>query len=180
MKTIKIELYKFSELSEKSQQYAIDTNYTINVDYEWWKFVYEDMKTVFLKCSEFDTDRGSKCILTFMESAENTAHLIEDNHSESCDTYVEAKDYLSKRGLLINDAPKDENGDFESEYDLDNDLDSLDLEFLHNLQECYLIMLKKEYEYLISKESIKESIICNEYDFTIGGEIYYKTNHNEP
>lgn len=31
---------------------------------------------------------------------------------------------------------------------------------------------KLEYEYLTSEEAIKETLICNEYDFTEDGRIY--------
>jgi hypothetical protein len=33
-------------------------------------------------------------------------------------------------------------------------------------------MLRHEYEYLTSEEAIKETLIINEYDFTIDGKIY--------
>jgi hypothetical protein len=34
------------------------------------------------------------------------------------------------------------------------------------------LTLEKEYEYLTSEETIKESLIANEYDFTEDGKIY--------
>lgn len=44
MKTVKINLYSFSELSEKSQKKAIEKLSDINIDYDYWDFVYEDFQ----------------------------------------------------------------------------------------------------------------------------------------
>jgi hypothetical protein len=42
MRTIRTKIYKFSELTEKSQQKAIELLNDINADYSWWDCVYED------------------------------------------------------------------------------------------------------------------------------------------
>jgi hypothetical protein len=42
MKTIKINLYKFEELSNKAKQNSIKSHQDINVDCEWWDFIFED------------------------------------------------------------------------------------------------------------------------------------------
>lgn len=44
MRTIRTKIYKFSELSEKSQQKATELLHDINADYSWWDFVYEDFE----------------------------------------------------------------------------------------------------------------------------------------
>ena len=46
MRTIRTKVYKFSELSETSQQKAIEKLFDINVDCDWWEFVYEDFKNL--------------------------------------------------------------------------------------------------------------------------------------
>ena len=44
--TVKTEVFKFDELSEKAQQAAIEKLYDLNVDYDWWDSVYDDAKTI--------------------------------------------------------------------------------------------------------------------------------------
>lgn len=46
MKTIKIEVYTFEQLSEKSKETAIDYFRNINVDQGWWEAVYDDFKEI--------------------------------------------------------------------------------------------------------------------------------------
>lgn len=44
MKTIAIQLFSFNELSEEAQKKAIKKHYDINVDDNWWEFVYDDFR----------------------------------------------------------------------------------------------------------------------------------------
>ena len=64
---------------------------------------------------------------------------------------------------------KDENEEFESEWQLDENLDKLDQEFLLSLCEDYRIMFNKEIEYQESNEYVDENIRINEYEFTKEG-----------
>ncbi len=45
MRTIKVSLYEFDELSEPAKDRAVQHYHNINTDYEWWDSVYEDWKT---------------------------------------------------------------------------------------------------------------------------------------
>lgn len=171
MRTIRTKVYKFDELTKAVQQKVIENNYDINVYYDWYEFTYEDAKNVGLKISGFDIDRGSYCNLDFIESAEAAAHLIIDQHGETCETYKTAESYLKERDKAIDTAPKDENGDFENERELDEKLDELDEEFKKSISEDYLKMLRDEYEYQTSEEAIKETISVNEYEFTAEGKM---------
>lgn len=42
MRTIKTTVYTFDELSDEAKQSAIDNNRDINIDYEWWDYIYND------------------------------------------------------------------------------------------------------------------------------------------
>jgi len=172
MRTVRTKVYKFNELSETAQQVAIQKNCDINVDYQWWEFIYEDAKQAGIIISSFDIDRGNYCETGFSESAEAAAHLIIDSHGETCETYKTAENYLKQRDELIDTAPRDENGDFEDENDLDCNLADLDNEFNESLSGDYLKILRNEYEYLTSEEGIKETLIANEYEFTAEGEQF--------
>ena len=169
--TITRTLYTFDELSETAKQKAIEKLWDINVDYEWWNGVYDDAEQVGLEITEFDLDRNRYTKGNFIESAEETAHSIVDNHGEQCETYKTAQSYLKERDNLIDNWPKDEDEELENEYELDGKLDDLDSEFLKSILEDYSISLQKYYDYLTSEEAIKETINANEYEFTEDGEI---------
>jgi hypothetical protein len=42
MKTIQLHLYDFAELDEKAKAVAIEADRYINVDFNWWEFIYDD------------------------------------------------------------------------------------------------------------------------------------------
>lgn len=44
--TVTTTVYKFNELSDDVKQKVIDNYREHNLDYEWWDFVYEDVKTI--------------------------------------------------------------------------------------------------------------------------------------
>ena len=83
MRTIRTKVYKFSELSDKAKQKAIEKFYDINVDYDWWESVYEDAKNIGLKITGFDIDRASYCNGDFILSACEVAQNISNKHGET-------------------------------------------------------------------------------------------------
>lgn len=46
MKQVTIKLYQFSELEEDARKTALDKMRDINLDHQWWDFVYDDFKTI--------------------------------------------------------------------------------------------------------------------------------------
>lgn len=158
--TRKYKVYTFNELNDNAQQKAIEKIAEFQTDYEWWDSVYEDAKTIGLKITEFELDRGSYAKGEFINNAKEVAESILENHGESCETYKTAQIYLNEYKKLI----PDENGEVDSE-DIDN-------EFKRSLLEDYRIMLQHEYEYLNSEESIKETIEANNYQFTEDGKLF--------
>lgn len=171
MKTKIINLYSFQELNEDQQQKAIENLYGINVNYEWWESIYDDAKNVGIRIEGFDIDRGSYCNGSLIEDALYTANKILSDHGDMCETYKTAKDFLAERDELVNNAEKDEDDEFLDEYELDQDLDKLENDFLKSILEDYRIMLQNEYEFLTSKKAIIETIEANEYTFNENGEI---------
>jgi hypothetical protein len=173
MKTKTIEIFEFNELSESAQDVALDEVRQGNCDYDWWDFTYEDAESIGLHLTGFGLDRDRHATGNFKDSAECCAHFIVDNHGDTCETYLTAKAYLTDRDKLIESAPIDADGELESEYNLDSDLDNLDNEFLRSILEDYSMQLQSEYEYLDSKEHLLEMIDCNGYTFTSNGKIEY-------
>lgn len=155
-------VYKFGELSEEAQRKALENLYDINVSFDWWESTYEDAETIGCEIKGFDIDRGSYCRLA-CNDAHATALLIVENHGPDCDTRKLAEQYLKDHDAL----ERDEDGDIFTDL-----LEALDVEFIRALGEEYLSLLRQEYEYQTSEEAVKETIECNEYDFTIEGRIF--------
>jgi hypothetical protein len=170
MRTIETIAYKFEELSEVEQQKATGYLSDINVNYGWWENVYYDAKEVYLLIKGFDTFRKDISI-SFLYDAEDTAYKIEKEHGETCNTYSITKEYLKKRDELIEDAEKDEFGEFLDCYELDSNLDELDKIYLKQLGEEFFIILDNEYIYLTSEEAVKETILSNDYEFNEFGKL---------
>lgn len=158
-------LYKFDELAEDAQNSAIEELYNINVDYEWWDAVYEDAAQIGLKINEFDIGRGSFCKGKLTLSAVEVANKIINDHGKQGETYETARSYLVDLSEL-----KREYAEKGEDYD-DLDTEDIDANFLRSLLEDYLLMLRKEYEYMTSTEAIRETINANEYEFTEEGKL---------
>lgn len=46
MRTLETAVYKFDELSDTAKSYALEKLYDINVDYEWWDFLFDDVADI--------------------------------------------------------------------------------------------------------------------------------------
>lgn len=174
MPTIKtITLYEFDELSEEAQNNALSKVYGINVDHDWWDDIYEDAKTIGLKIEEFHLEH-KKITGRLTEYLLDCCRLIRHNHGKECDTFKTAKQYLQEYIQAFFNW-KEDNKDFGYknwrpadwlyEFKYTNEADEITNEFRKALLQDYLIMLDKEYEYLTSKEAIKQEIEANEYLF---------------
>ena len=161
MKTIKTVVYDFDELSDEAKQKAINNLSDINVDFEWWDSTYDDAENIGLKITGFDIGRGCYVNGGLIHSVKRCCELIMENHGTNCETYI-----LANR--VSNDLAK------LSEQDLDesehNDLcEEIEADFLRDLCDCYLTILRDEYEYKTSDDAIIEMIQANEYTFLSNG-----------
>ena len=155
MRTIKVEykVYTFDELSESAKQKAIESLYDINIHDDWYESTYEDAKEIGCKIISFDTDRGSCCEMQ-IGYEDTVIQAILKNHGETCETYKIAKEY--------------ENKILDSDGNIDSDVAQ---DFKQELEEEYLSILRREFEYLTSEECIVETILANEYEFTDKGKL---------
>lgn len=184
--------FKFSEASEELQQTILEKQYDINVDHDWWDFTYEDAGNVGFKITGFDLGGGNSIDIELTGCPKQAIEDIMKNNGKDCDTYKIAESYLNEYKTEIV-APRNE---LQNEFDNLDELEELteiekeryeeidcllaDIEgakeemiekFVEDIGECYLSILKKEYEYLTSKEAIIESIESNDYDFDENGDI---------
>jgi hypothetical protein len=165
MKTITINVFEFNELSDQAKDKAREWYRSGALDYEWWESVYDDAATIGLEIIGFDLDRNRHCQGRFFHDATEVADLILKNHGDTCDTYKLAEEFWKEHDRIVESAERDENGDFANERQLDDKLDDCEKEFFRAIREEYSLMLQKEYEYLLSDESVDESILCNGYTF---------------
>lgn len=168
MRTIRTKVYQFSELSKEAQEKVINRMADINVDYEWWENTYEDAANIGLKITGFDIDRASYCKGEFTLSANEVAQNILTQHGESCETYKTAQSFMDEWQPVFFNYMDETHADYESGESEDK-MQEIEDEFLKSLCEDYRIILSHEYDYLTNSEAIKETIIANEYEFTIEG-----------
>jgi hypothetical protein len=174
-----ITLYKFDELSEEAQNNAISNLYDINVDHDWWDSIYDDAKTIGLTIEEFHLEH-KKINGALTEYLLDCCRSIRHNHGKDSDTFKTAHQYLQEY-IKVFVKWKEENKDFGYkdwkpadwlyEFKYTNEADEITNEFRKALLQDYLIMLDKEYDYLTSKEAIKQSIEANEYLFHENGTL---------
>jgi hypothetical protein len=169
MRTIKTKVYTFNELSEDAKANAIENCQDFNVDDDWWCGEYDDAENIGLKITGFGLDRDKHAAGRFIDDAVYCASEIKENHGDQCETYKVAVEFLRQRDEIVQNAPCDENGDFEDERELDNLLDCCEKEFLSDILAEYANILQRQYEYLISGDAIIETIEVNGYEFTEDG-----------
>jgi hypothetical protein len=175
MKTIKLKLYSFDELSEQAQNKALNDLRTINVDFNWWESTYEDAKNIGLKITGFDLDRNKHATGQFTLSALEVAQNILNDHGDECQTYKLATEFLSKHNPIFADYMDENSENYESR-DLEGQLQDLEQDFLNDLLEDYANMLQKECECLMEDEQVKETVLINDYTFEENGRL----NNTQP
>lgn len=171
MRTVRIKIYKFSELSETAKEVAINSLRDINVDYEWWEGIYEDAAKTGLDINTFELDRGAYCNGVFNLSPCEVAQNIINGHGEMCDTYKTAAAFLEQWQPVFNSYMDENSEDYESGNSEDK-MQEMEEDFLKSLCEDYRIILQNEFEYLCSDKAIIEIIEANEYEFTKEGKMY--------
>lgn len=175
MKTISINIFKFNELSEQAKDNAVEKLRDINLHDDWYECTIDDAATIGLKIESFDVDRGSHVQGVFTEDATKVADLIIANHGEHCETHKTAARFWEDWNFLVekhSDGVDTSCVAYENEQEFDNEANELEQEFLNDLCECYLTILRNEYEYLYSEEAVIETIEANDYDFTEDGNLY--------
>lgn len=167
MRTIEKTVYKFDELPEEGRQKAIENLHDINVDYQWWEYTFHDAERIGLVIKEFDIGRASYVNAEFKYTGKDCADKIIKEHGDMCDTHETAQWFLDEYSAL-----QDKHKNDEDDYEFDEAVEEIEEEFLKMLSENYRILLRNEFEYLMSEEAIVETIQANEYEFYENGKLY--------
>lgn len=156
MKTITINTYQFDELSKEAQEKAVNHYSDINVNFDWWDYIYEDAKRIGINITDFDLDRY-ECNGTLIDSALESIKKVFNEHGDTTSTYKTAVEYKEKLEKV--NCGKE----YEDMYE------QLEQSYLTEMLKHYYQILKEQYEYETSEESIIETIRINEYNFTEEG-----------
>lgn len=171
MKQVFIECRQYNEWDEKTQSVILEKNREINLDYEWWEFVYEDAKNVGIEITSFDLDRNKHCKGEFTSVANEIATNIINEHGESCNTYKIAQSFINEWQPIFNDYMNSEHISYESR-DSEEKMIELESQFHEDILNEYANILQREYEYRYSNEAIAETLIINEYEFDCNGKMW--------
>lgn len=189
METRTYNVYKFEELSEEQQKKVIEKHRDINVDFQGYdETTLEDLKDELEKlgfsspeisysgfwsqgdgasftCTDIDILKflkEKKLVTKYreckkdIEEGEISASIYRNthhySHENSCSISID--DYHAKASdkILL---------------ELENELEKARLELCEKIYK----RLESEYDYLTSDEVVKETLLCNDYDFTIYGKI---------
>lgn len=174
MRTVRLKIYQYNELSEKAKERVLKDLGDINVAYEWWQFDYEDAEQIGIKITGFNLDKGGiegKLLMDMNDSIE----LVKANHGEQTETYKTANAFYWEWVKLVaehSDGVNKEKVLQSKEAEFDELADELENQYLNCMLKDYLKMLQKGYNYMTSKKAIEESIAAKEYEFTVDGKHF--------
>ena len=120
---------------------------------------------------------GNRCAtgeFNCIGGAEQCAGLILKEHGKDCETFKTATAWLKDLAKL-NAEIEAVDGDDETNVDWELWQDKRGLltdDFLQSILEDYSIILQHEMEWLLSNESVDETITANEYTFTEEGKRF--------
>lgn len=171
METRKYKVYRYHELTGTQKEKALERYSDINIDCEWWDYTEDELKGLGFELVGFDLGRGSHCTLKAKDDYPRIADKIIKEHGESTKTRIDAENFLKERDFVVDNWIKDDDGELVDEWELDGKIDVVESEFHKTIEEDYLFILKRSYEFLTSDEAIEETIEANDYWFTEDGKI---------
>lgn len=195
MRTINVDLFTFNELSEDVKEKVISNNREINVEHDWWEFIYEDfeencafdLKKIYFSGFWSQGDGAmfeyNSLPSTFMDSFIDQLEL-----SSMRKNWLRNNIFISGRGKHSGHYYHEKSCSHNIRWEVDNGdlhwgttfyqwLESFEGDFedyVTNLyeDECRKLYraLEDEYNYLTSDESIVDTILSNEYKYTQDGQ----------
>ena len=194
MRTIETQVYSFNELSERAQQTAIENNYDINVFDSFWyedteeaqRFIIENkgFTDVDIRFSGFSSQGDGASFTGFVDLEKFIIENgLNDKYKRILPFIGNGIDYngeITRSGRHVHerstslylsaDVRSNPNNDYKNIYALLDNLETEIEETIIDLSKQAYKALNDCYKHLTSDEAIKETLIANEYEFTIDGE----------
>lgn len=200
MRTITTEtkVYYFEELPEESQKMAIENYYDINIDYDWYDCTIECWQEKLASIGFDDAEIRFSGFWSQGDGASFNADVdflnllpcyidcaLEPNRKQAKRLIALAEtgyfdgafkiDFTHSRYVHENTMTVNMDGAYYLDCMVKNELDEIEeniWDIARGLAQGIYRELEKEYDYLTSEEVIKETLIANEYEFTLDGKIY--------
>lgn len=195
------QVFTFNELSDSAKEKARDWWKSNGLDYEWWECVYEQYTTA-CKLFGLDISRimfsgfwsqgdGASFTGTYsykkgaLQALKKEFPLWTEIH-DTCKrlTRMQKPNFygvnvdISQNGRYCHEMTMRFNVSVYIEgsgerYDIPQGLEDECADIFRDLAKDIYKSLESEYDFLMSDEQVDECILCNEYQFTEGGEIYF-------
>lgn len=174
-------IVKYSELSESQKLKVLDRLHDLNTDHEWSEYTIEDATNLLGKLGFSDVKISFSVFSSQGDGASFTATFDVPNTVKELKERVKAfkaevpKDNLyGFINLRFNKEDKEEgnlkvvrtNHFYSHSNTVSSDHEALTV-FVRDFSNGLYRRLEKEYEYLISREAIEETIDCNNYEFDL-------------
>lgn len=178
VRTKHIKVYEFGELKPEIQEKVITDNSEINIYDDWYEYLYEDFKEDLKKyglscnCFYWDLYRGNSF---YMDKViiENEDLLLKNCISKTDKSKKMLNEIENENeDLLLNIGNNGYSNYLENYEGIDEETAKNINELLEDLNKRFLKWIRQEYDYLISDESIKETIISNELEFLKNGDRF--------
>jgi len=197
MRTVRTKVYKFSELTNKAQEKAIEQMRDINTNHAWYQLIIDNFKST---CTSFAVE--DVFFSGFYSQGDGAMFEYSGVNKEFINSIIdELKIPTWKKAILKKCASVHATGKHAGHYYHKNtcahsiyiecaeganrypNIDNLTNLYADEIESEITCMyaqlctelyntLEKEYDYLISDAAIKETIISNEYEFTGDGKQF--------
>jgi len=199
MEIVETKVYTYDELSDEAKQVALEKQRDINVDHDWWDFVYEDVATV-AALMGIDIDRiyfsgfwskgdgacfegsyeykaGSvKAVEAYAPKDEELHHIAAELAALQRKCFYQVRASFKHSGHYYHRFCTDFSVDFESHVTgsdyYNEETEAAIIEAIRDLMHWTYRQLESNYEALTTDEAVAETIKANDYDFTDDGEIF--------
>jgi len=197
--TVETKVFKLKELSDAAKQSALEALGEINIDHDWWDFVYDDAKTIGKLigididdiyfsgfCSKgdgacfagnYEYVRGSVAAVKAHAPKDTELHRIATElAAEQRKCFYQIRASVKQSGHYYHRYCTDISIDFESHTGYQDyyseEAETNVIELLRDYMLWIYKQLNSSYDYLTSEEAIIETIEANEYEFTMDGDLY--------
>ena len=181
MREMTVTVYSFAELSDDAKERAINAFRDVNVEYNWWTDTYDMIRTagklLGLDIGQIHFDTDSYC--TFDASYEYVRGAVKAVRNEFpwvddlCKVAKDLQDLQRRHFYSLSctvtggrSANRYECFRFCEDYECEDLGDIID-DFAH----WAWVLLRDEYEWLVSDDAVREMIEANEYEFTEEGKL---------